>query len=83
MSMPMITGELRRWRQHKRSNGVAVHGEPVSPHAEAVTGYVYNSDIWDDGEEATLIGYVTDHGGFYLLVVDKQVYRLPKDEEMK
>jgi len=82
MTMPMITGELRRWRLH-RTNGAATNGDESTPHTFAVTGYVYHSEIWDDGEEASLIGYMTDHGGFFLMVVGKQVYRLPKDEKMK
>lgn len=84
MNMPTITGELRKWRRHEhQSNGVETMGESETPHALAIHGYVYNSEIWDDGEEATLIGYLTEHGGFYLLVVGRQLYRLPKDEERK
>lgn len=84
MNMPMITGELRKWRQHKHQvNGAETMGASETPHTSAVHGYVYHSEIWDDGEAATLIGYLTDHGGFYLLVVGRQVYRLSKDEELK
>lgn len=78
---PMITGELRKWRRHKKNGFGAEHAD--TPSVVGITGYVYNSDIWDDGEEASLVGYPSDHGGFYLLTCGMQVYRLPKDEEVK
>lgn len=65
---PMITGVLRKWRR---------------PAKDTVVGYVYESDIWEDGELATLFpGTFIESTNFYLFNMGSQVYKLPKDEEM-
>lgn len=64
-----LTGELRRWRR-KGTDGVQ--------------GYVFQSDIWDEGDDAYLYpGKFIECGGFYLFYMGIQVYKLPKDEEIK
>jgi len=66
--MQTITGVLRRWRR----NG------------DKVSGYVYESDIWDNGEFAELEGgYLQGYGPYYLYVRGIQVYKLSKEDELK
>ncbi len=63
-----ITGVLRKWR--RRGSGVE--------------GFVYESDIWDDGEKAWLFpGAFVVSVNFWLFVMNTQTYKLPKDEEIK
>lgn len=63
----MITGVLRKWRRQGNS----------------VRGYVYESDIWDYGEPCYLEdGHFVEASNFYLYVTGRQVYKLPKDEEI-
>lgn len=67
-SQPTITGVLRKWRRSGK---------------DAVQGYVYESDIWDDGEAAHLFpGTFIESTNFFLFNMGQQVYKLPKDEEM-
>lgn len=62
-----ITGELRKWH---------------SPRLNFVKGYVYDSDIWDEGEEAYMgPGTFIESALFYLFVYGNQVYKCPKDEQ--
>ncbi len=64
----MITGVLRKW-QRKGPSGVQ--------------GFVYESDIWDDGDSAVLFpGQFVESINFWLFVMSTQTYKLPKDEEM-
>lgn len=64
----MITGVLRKWQRS----------------GPGIRGYVYESDIWDDGEEAFLFpGEMVESVNFYLWVMNTQTYKLPKDEEIK
>lgn len=64
----MITGVLRKWRRKEGSG---------------VQGYVYESDIWDDGEQAFLYpGHFIESVSFYLFCMGPQTYKLPKDEEI-
>lgn len=76
MPQPTITGVLRKWR---RSNSLL---GPV------ISGYVYESDIWDQGDFAEL-DYVdesqlVESANFFLLVLSPvQVYKLPKDEQLQ
>jgi hypothetical protein len=66
---PTITGVLRKWRR-------------VS--SQAVLGYVYESDVWDEGEKAFLHpGQFIESANFYLFNMGVQVYKLPKEEELK
>lgn len=63
-----LTGELRKWRREEFDH---------------VSGYVHQSDIWDEGEYAHLgPGKLIESGGFYLFYMGVQVYKLPKDEEI-
>lgn len=64
----MITGVLRKWQ--RRGPGVQ--------------GFVYESEVWDDGDEAFLFpGKLVESVNFYLWVMGTQTYKLPKDEEIK
>jgi len=64
-----ITGVLRRWRRSGK---------------DAVTGYVYESDIWEDGDRAHLYpGAFIESANFFLFNMGAQVYKLPKEEEIK
>jgi len=66
--MPTITGVLRKWRRD----------------VDGVSGYVYESDVWDEGEHAEFGGgYFQESAMFWLYVEGQQVYKLPKDEEFK
>lgn len=66
---PTITGVLKKWRRSAKM---------------CVIGYVYESDIWDDGEEACLFpGTFIESANFFLFNMGSQVYKLPKEEEMK
>ncbi len=63
-----ITGVLRKWRRK---------GE------RAVVGFVYESDIWEDGDEAALFpGDFIESVNFWLFQMGTQTYKLPKDEEI-
>lgn len=67
--MQTITGELRKWQRRSMSS---------------VEGYVYYSDIWDDGEYASFVGgSFVESSNFFLYVLGKQVYKLDKDEQIK
>lgn len=64
-----ITGVLRKWQRKGRTG---------------VTGYVYESDIWDEGERCALLpGEFVESVNYWLFVMNTQVYKLPKDEELK
>ena len=66
--MRTITGVLRKWRRD----------------IDGASGYVHESDIWDEGEFAEFEGgQFVESSLFFLYVVGLQVYKLPKDEEMK
>lgn len=68
MAHTTITGVLRRWRRD----------------AFGVSGYIYESEIWDEGEYADLDeGYFHETPLFWLYIRGQQVYKLPKDEEVK
>ena len=75
--MPMITGVLRKWQRRFSFQ-----------HGPSITGYIYESDIWDEGEYAELM-YVDDSQlvestNYFLLVLSPvQVYKLPKDEQVQ
>lgn len=67
-SRQTITGVLRKWRRRSDSS---------------VVGYVYESDIWDEGEVAFLFpGEYVESVNFWLFNMGSQVYKLPKDEEV-
>jgi hypothetical protein len=64
-----ITGELRRWRRK----------------ASGIVGYVYDSDVYDDGDECFFLsssGELKEYSTFYLYEMATQTYKLHKDEEM-
>lgn len=74
MAQQTITGELRKWRLDRCSNGDT-----------CVTGKMYNDtqDIWEDGDEA-VIRYTdwVESANYYLAVVrDNICVKCPKDEE--
>jgi hypothetical protein len=66
---PTITGVLRKWRRLGKG---------------CVSGYVYESDIWDEGEPAYLeLGTFIESANYFLFNMGSQVYKLPKEEEVK